>query len=80
MTRRRQGAHTAGERMQLRDAKAVYDDERRRAYWRPTFLLMRQERHWSSRAAQTDAEQVRLKAVRDELRERHVVLPPRVRS
>lgn len=64
-------------RMRLREAAAVYDHERRRARVRPTFLLLRQERHWSAGRPQTDGEQVRLKAVRDELRQRRVVLPSR---
>lgn len=63
-------------RLGLRQAAAAYAQERRRAGWRPTFVLLRQERHWSSGKPQTEAEQVRLKAVRDELRSRHVALPP----
>lgn len=64
-------------RMGLSEAADAYDHERPRAGRRTTFVLLRQERQWSSGKRQTDAEQMRLKAVRDELRERHVVLPPR---
>lgn len=61
-------------RLRLREAEAVYRDERARASRRPTFLLLRQERRWARTDGPSDAEQVRLNAVRHELGVRGVVV------
>lgn len=66
--------------MGLREATDAYAFERRRAGRRPVFILLRQERSWREVERPTDDELVRLKAVRDELRERGVRLPCHHRS